>query len=120
MSGSIVQASVYPRCSICLTVALLLPGLGLSWVVVPGGSGIRFSIVLIPVFGLRCSILHFLVLPEVKYCTVQRKFIFPTNRNRNIFAEPTSVQIGIGILCELQNLQIGIGKLFVRREVFEH
>ena len=76
----------------------------------PGGSGLRFSIVLIPVFGLRCSVLPVLVLPEVKYCTVQRTFIFPTNRNRNIFAEPTSVQIGIGILCELQALQIGIGK----------
>ena len=48
----------------------------------------------------------------------QRIVIFPTNRNRNRFAEPTSVQIGIGIVCEFQNLQIGIGIIFVRWEVF--
>ena len=36
----------------------------------------------------------------------------------NRFAEPNSVRIGIGIVREFQNLQIGIGKIFVRREVF--
>ena len=44
--------------------------------------------------------------------------IFTTNRNRNWFAEPTSEQIGIGIVCELQNLQIGIGIIFVEWDVF--
>ena len=44
--------------------------------------------------------------------------IFTANRNRNRFAEPTSVQIGIEIVCELQNLWIGIGIIFVRWEVF--
>ena len=44
--------------------------------------------------------------------------IFSTNRNRNRFAEPTSVQIGIGIFCEFQNLRIGRGIIFVRLEVF--
>ena len=34
----------------------------------------------------------------------QRIVIFPANRNRNRFAEPTSVGIGIGIVCEFQNL----------------
>ena len=36
----------------------------------------------------------------------------------NRFAEPTSVRIGIGIVREFQNLQIGIGIIFVRWEVF--
>ena len=36
----------------------------------------------------------------------------------NRFAEPTSVRIGIGIVCESQNLQIGIGIVFVRWELF--
>ena len=36
----------------------------------------------------------------------------------NIFAEPNSVQIGIGIVCEFQNVRIGIGIIFVRWEVF--
>ena len=31
--------------------------------------------------------------------------------------EPTSVRIGIGIVCEFQTLQIGIGIIFVRWEV---
>ena len=48
----------------------------------------------------------------------QRIVIFPANRNRNIFAEPTYVRIGIGIVHEFQNLQIGIRILFVRWEVF--
>ena len=48
----------------------------------------------------------------------QRIVIFPVNRNRNRFAEPTSVRIGIGIVCESQNLRIGIGIIFVRWEVF--
>ena len=44
--------------------------------------------------------------------------IFPANRNRNIFAQPTSVRIGIGMVHEFQNLEIGIGTIFVRWEVF--
>ena len=48
----------------------------------------------------------------------QRVIIFPVNRNRNRFAEPTSVGIEIGIVCEFQNLPIGIGIIFVRWEVF--
>ena len=51
-------------------------------------------------------------------CAVCAVVIFPANRNRNRFAEPTSVRIGIGIVCEFQNLQIGIGIIFVRWEVF--
>ena len=43
---------------------------------------------------------------------------FPANRNRNRLAEPTSVQIGKGIVCEFQNLPTGIGIIFVRWEVF--
>ena len=39
---------------------------------------------------------------------------YPGNKNRNRFAEPTSVKIGIGIVREFQNLQIGIGIIFVR------
>ena len=46
--------------------------------------------------------------------------IFPMNRNRNRFAEPTSVRIGIGIVCEFQHLRIGIGIIFVRWEVFSN
>ena len=48
----------------------------------------------------------------------QRIVIFPANRNRNRFAESTSVRIGMGIVCEFQNLGIGIGIIFVRWEVF--
>ena len=48
----------------------------------------------------------------------QRIVIFPANRNRNRFLEPTFVQIGIGIVSEFQNLRIGKGKIFVRWEVF--
>ena len=52
------------------------------------------------------------------YFSDQKMVIFPENRNRNRFAELTSVRIGIGIICEFQNLQIGIGIIFVRWEVF--
>ena len=48
----------------------------------------------------------------------QRIIIFPANRNRNRLAESSSVQIGIGIVCEVQNLQIGLGIVFVRWEIF--
>ena len=48
----------------------------------------------------------------------QQIVIFPANRNRNKFAEPTFIQIGIGIVCESKNLRIGIGIIFVRWEVF--
>ena len=44
--------------------------------------------------------------------------IFPANRNRNRFAEPSSVRIGIGIVREFQILRIGIRIIFVRWEVF--
>ena len=46
----------------------------------------------------------------------QQIVIFPANRIRNRFAEPTSVRIGI--VCEFQKLRIGIGIIFVRWEVF--
>ena len=52
------------------------------------------------------------------YVSDQRIVIFPANRNRNRFAEPTSVRIGIGIVRESQNLRIGIGIIFVRWELF--
>ena len=48
----------------------------------------------------------------------QRIVILPANKNRNRFAEPTSVQIGIGIVREFKNLRIAIGIIFVRWEVF--
>ena len=47
----------------------------------------------------------------------QQIVIFSANRNRNRFAGP-SVRIGIGIVPEFQNLQIGIGIIFVRWEEF--
>ena len=47
----------------------------------------------------------------------QQIVIFPKNGNRNRFAEPTSLRIGIGIVCEFHNLQIGIRIIFVRWEV---
>ena len=47
----------------------------------------------------------------------QRIGIFPANMNRNRFAEPNFVWIGIGIVCEFQNLRIGIGIIFVRWEL---
>ena len=50
----------------------------------------------------------------------QQIVIFPANRNRNRFAEPSYVQIGIGIVCEFQNLQIGIGIVFVKWEIFKN
>ena len=43
---------------------------------------------------------------------------FPANKNRNRFAEPLSVRIGIVIVCESKNLRIGIGIIFVRWELF--
>ena len=43
---------------------------------------------------------------------------FPAKRNRNRFAEPTSVRIWIGIFRRFQNLRIGIGMVYVRWEVF--
>ena len=46
--------------------------------------------------------------------SVHKIVIFPANWNWNRLAEPTSVQIGIGIICEFQRLKIGI----VRQEVF--
>ena len=48
----------------------------------------------------------------------QRIVIFPANRNRKRFAEPISVQIGIGIVHEFQILRIEIGIIFIRWEVF--
>ena len=50
--------------------------------------------------------------------SVQRIVLIPANRNRNKFAESTSVGLVIGIVCEFQNLQIGIGIVFFGREVF--
>ena len=60
------------------------------------------------------------LLPHIKKadCSDQRIVIFPANMNRNRLAEPTSVQIGIGVVCESQNLRIGIGIIFVRWELF--
>ena len=52
------------------------------------------------------------------YTSDQRIVIFPANRNRNRFAEPSYVRIGIGIVREFKKLQIGIGIIFVRWEVF--
>ena len=48
----------------------------------------------------------------------QQIVIFPANKNRNRFAQPPSVRIGIGIVCEFVNLLIGIGIIFVRWKVF--
>ena len=39
------------------------------------------------------------------YCSDQRTVIFPANRNRNKFAEPTSVLIEIGIVHESQTCE---------------
>ena len=50
--------------------------------------------------------------------SVQHIVIFPANMIRNRFMEATSVRIGIGLVCEFPNLRIGIGIIFVRREVF--
>ena len=49
----------------------------------------------------------------VSHISVKPLVIFPANRNRNTFAEPSSVRIGIGIVCECQNLRIRIGIIFV-------
>ena len=59
-----------------------------------------------------------MIMRSVLRFSVQRIVIFPANRNRNRFAEPTSVQIGKGIVHESQNMQIGLGIIFVRLEVF--
>ena len=48
---------------------------------------------------------------------ISKQLFFPANKNRNRFAEPTSVQIGLGIVCESQNLRMWIGIIFVRWEV---
>ena len=50
----------------------------------------------------------------------QRIVIFPANRNRNRFVEPTSLIIGIGIVREFQNLLIGIEIIFARWKVFSN
>ena len=44
---------------------------------------------------------------------VQQIVIFPGNRNRNRFTEPTSVQIGIEIFFLILKLQTGMGIVFV-------
>ena len=56
--------------------------------------------------------------PSLIWHSDEQLVIFPTNRNMNRFVEPTSVEIGIGIVCESQFLRIGIGKIFVRWEVY--
>ena len=38
--------------------------------------------------------------------------------NRNRLAESTSLKIGIWVVCAFQKLRKGIGRIFVRREVF--
>ena len=48
----------------------------------------------------------------------QQIVIFPVNRNRNRFAEPSFVQIGLGIVREIQSLQIGLRIKFVGLEVY--
>ena len=48
----------------------------------------------------------------------QQIAIFPEIRIRNRFAEPTSVRIGNEIVGEFQNLQIEIGMIFARWELF--
>ena len=48
----------------------------------------------------------------------QQIVIFPANRNTKRLAETISVQIGIGIDPEFQNLRIGIGIIFVTLKVF--
>ena len=48
--------------------------------------------------------------------SVSANSYFPANRSRNRFLEPTSLQIGIVIVCKFQNLQIGI--VCMRWEVF--
>ena len=49
-----------------------------------------------------------------KHNSVQRIVTFSANRNSNRFTEPTYLRIGIGTVCELLNMQIGIGIIFVR------
>ena len=46
------------------------------------------------------------------YISDQQIVIFPADKNRNRFTEPTFVQIEIGIVC------VGIGIIFVRLELF--
>ena len=52
--------------------------------------------------------------------SVQWIVIFPTYRNRNRFAEQTSVNIGIEIVCDFQNLRIWIGIVLIWREIFKN
>ena len=79
--------------------------------------------VVIDIFiGVKCIIFwHDRVLRvcDDVYVSDQRIVIFPANRNRNRFEEPTSVRIGIGIVHEFQNLQYRREKLptrFLTRE----
>ena len=69
-------------------------------------------------FSLKSGFIKILLTPGltlfIRNISDQRIVIFPVNRNRNRFAEPTSVKI----VCEFQNLQIGIGIIFGRWEVF--
>jgi hypothetical protein len=75
-------------------------------------------------FDARCSKCGYILFTEEsteecekpKQVSDKRIVIFPANRNRNRFAEPTSVRIGIRIVREFQNM--GIGIIFVRWEVF--
>ena len=66
---------------------------------------------LLPICSFVCYI-------QVVQLSDQQIVIFPANRNRIRFAEPTFIRIGIGIVRESKNLQIGIGIIFVRWEVF--
>ena len=50
--------------------------------------------------------------------SVNKIVIIVANKNINKFAQPTSSQVGIGIVHEFQNLQIGIGIVFVNWNVF--
>ena len=54
----------------------------------------------------------------ILYLSDQWIVISPPNRNRIRFTEPTTVRIGIGIVCESQNLRIDIGIIFIRWELF--
>ena len=56
---------------------------------------------------------YILKLLSSKFMAPRIKRLSCNMRNRNRFAEPISVRIGIGIVCEFHNLQIGIGIIFV-------
>ena len=58
--------------------------------------------------------MNILPIPNI----VQQRDISTVNSNRNIFTEPSFVQIGIGIVHEFQNLGIEIGIVYIRWEVF--